>query len=45
MDGLALERHGFTKGRAGPGRQLLFETGLESEVAGADNGLAHSAIS
>ena len=42
MDGLAFERHRFTKGRAGLGRQLFLETGLEGEVAGADNELAHS---
>src|SRR5260370_23684483 len=42
MDGLALERHGFTKGRAGLGRQLLLEAGLEREVAGVDDELAHS---
>src|SRR6202035_879362 len=42
MDGLALERHGLAKGRAGFWRQLFLETGLEGEVAGADNELAHS---
>lgn len=42
MDGLALERHRPTEGRAGLGRQLFFEAGLEGEVAGVDNELAHS---
>src|SRR5437879_929433 len=41
MDGLALERHRLAKGRAGLGRQLFLKTGLEREVAGADNELAH----
>jgi hypothetical protein len=44
MDRLALERHRLAKGSAGPGRELLFEAGLEREVAGADNELAHSGI-
>jgi hypothetical protein len=42
MDGLALERHRPTEGGAGLGRQLLFETSLKCEIAGAENELAHS---
>jgi hypothetical protein len=42
MDRLALERHRIAKGGAGLGRQLFLETGLEREVAGVDNELAHS---
>src|ERR1700716_2148255 len=45
MDRLALERHRLAKGRAGFGRQLFLETGLEREVAGADNELVHSKYS
>src|ERR1700682_204551 len=44
MDGLALERHRLAKRRAGLRRQLLFETGLEGEVAGMDDELAHLRI-
>src|ERR1700704_2989521 len=40
MDRLALERHGLAKRRDSLGRQLLFETSLEGELAGADNQLA-----
>jgi len=39
---LALERHHLAKCRAGLWRQLLLKTGLEREVAGVDNELAHS---
>jgi hypothetical protein len=45
MDSLALERHRLSKGCAGLWRQLFFETGLEREVAGMDEELAHSRYS
>ena len=45
MDRLAFERHRLAKGRAGLGRQLVFETGVEGEVAGVDNELAHATFS
>jgi hypothetical protein len=41
VNGLALERHCPAEGGTRFGRQLLFETGLKGEVAGADNELAH----
>jgi hypothetical protein len=44
MNGMALERHHTAESRAGLGRQLFFETGLEREVAGVDNELAHSIL-
>src|ERR1700737_1131702 len=44
MDRLALERHGFAKRGDGLRCQLLFETGLECKVAGADNQLAHRTL-
>src|SRR5260370_9880 len=44
MDRLALERHRLTKSRARLGRQLFLETGMECEVAGVDNELAHLGI-
>ena len=44
MDRLALERHRLAKRGNGLGRQLLFETGLEREVAGMDNQLAHRSL-
>src|ERR1700716_2514441 len=45
MDRLALEGHRPAKSRAGLGRQLFLETGLEREVAGVDNELAHRSFS
>jgi hypothetical protein len=45
MHHLALERHRAAKRGAGLRRQLLFETGLKREVAGADNKVAHGMIS
>ena len=45
MDRLALERHRLPEGGTGLRRQLLLEAGLEGEVAGADDQLAHAALS
>jgi hypothetical protein len=44
MDRLALERHRLAKRRDRLGRELLLETGVEGEVAGADNQLAHRSL-
>src|ERR1700722_16605674 len=41
MDHLAFKRHRAAKRRTGLGRQLLLETGVEGEIAGPDNKLAH----
>src|SRR6185437_7545359 len=45
MNRLALERHRLAERGACFGRQLFFEAGLECEVAGADNELAHASFS
>src|SRR5271168_3340576 len=42
MDKFAVERHGLAEGRTSFGRQLFFEAGLEREVSGVDDQLAHS---
>src|SRR5882724_10182216 len=41
MDHLTFERHRAAKRGTGLGRQLIFETCLEREVAGTDNELVH----
>src|SRR5882762_1189712 len=41
MDHLTFERHRAAKRGTGLGRQLIFETCVERELAGADNELAH----
>ena len=41
VNGLTFERHGFAERRAGLRRQLFLEAGLEGEVAGVDDELAH----
>jgi hypothetical protein len=42
MDKFAVERHGLAEGRTSFGRQLFFKAGLEREVSGMDDQLAHS---
>src|ERR1700689_3825817 len=42
MNGLTFERHCFAERRTGLRRQLFLEAGLECEVSGVDDQLAHS---
>src|SRR5205807_9077098 len=45
VDHLTLERHRLAKRSAGLRRKLVLKAGLECEVAGADDQLAHSMLS